>query len=236
VADAVWISRHGQLETFIATQTEYNLLNRSAEKDVIPALAHYGLGFIPYYPLASGLLTGKYSAGAAAQGRLKDNFLRLGDAYLTERNLGLVSALEAFCRAREHSLLELAVSWLAQQSIVASVIDYTARLIAGSVVAIRHVHHEPVQLFGHLDLTGQTTVRLHVVGHLEHGLFQVVSCAGPAPPGLVDIDMAGRTGAGTSANSGNPRHAVRHGTLHNTVARLQVHYMLFAARFDVRNL
>jgi aryl-alcohol dehydrogenase-like predicted oxidoreductase len=68
VADAVWISRHGQLETFIATQTEYNLLNRSAEKDVIPALAHYGLGFIPYYPLASGLLTGKYSAGAAGAG------------------------------------------------------------------------------------------------------------------------------------------------------------------------
>jgi aryl-alcohol dehydrogenase-like predicted oxidoreductase len=122
VADAVWISRHRQLETFIATQTEYNLLNRSAEKDVIPALAHYGLGFIPYYPLASGLLTGKYSAGAAAQGRLKDNFLRLGDAYLTERNLGIVGALEAFCRERGHSLLELAVSWLAQQSTVASVI------------------------------------------------------------------------------------------------------------------
>jgi aryl-alcohol dehydrogenase-like predicted oxidoreductase len=122
VADAVWISRHGGLETFIATQTEYNLLNRSAEKEVIPALAHYGLGFIPYYPLASGLLTGKYSVGAAAQGRLKDNFLRLGDAYLTERNLGIVSALETFCRAREHSLLELAVSWLAQQNTVASVI------------------------------------------------------------------------------------------------------------------
>ena len=122
VADAVWISRQGGLETFIATQTEYNLLNRSAEKEVIPALAHFGLGFIPYYPLASGLLTGKYSAGAAAQGRLKDNFLRLGDTYLTERNLGIVSALETFCRARGHSLLELAVSWLAQQNTVASVI------------------------------------------------------------------------------------------------------------------
>jgi aryl-alcohol dehydrogenase-like predicted oxidoreductase len=122
VVDALWISRHGQLETFIATQTEYNLLNRAAEKDVIPALAHYGLGFIPYFPLASGLLTGKYSAGADAQGRLKDNFLRLGDTYLTDRNFGTVRALEAFCRERGHSLLELAVSWLAQQSTVASVI------------------------------------------------------------------------------------------------------------------
>jgi aryl-alcohol dehydrogenase-like predicted oxidoreductase len=122
VADAVWISRQGGLETFIAAQTEYNLLNRSAEKEVIPSLAHYGLGFIPYYPLASGLLTGKYSAGATAQGRLKDNFLRLGDIYMTERNLGIVSALGAFSRERGHSLLELAVSWLAQQNTVASVI------------------------------------------------------------------------------------------------------------------
>ncbi|MDB5968691.1 MAG: putative oxidoreductase [Hydrocarboniphaga sp.] len=121
VADAVWISKHQGLETFIATQTEYNLLNRSAEKDVIPALQHYGLGFIPYYPLASGLLTGKYSA-PGAQGRLKDNFLRLGDTFMTERNLKLVKALDAYCRERGHTLLELAVSWLAAQPGVASVI------------------------------------------------------------------------------------------------------------------
>jgi aryl-alcohol dehydrogenase-like predicted oxidoreductase len=121
VADAIWTSRHNQLETFVATQTEYNLLNRSAEKDVIPALAHYGLGFIPYYPLASGLLTGKYLT-QGAQGRLKDNFLRLGDAYLTERNIEVTRGLEAFCSERGHTLLELAVSWLAQQNTVASVI------------------------------------------------------------------------------------------------------------------
>ncbi len=121
VVDALWTSRHLKLDSFICTQTEYNLLNRGAEKEVIPALAHYGLGFIPYYPLASGLLTGKYS-GAGAQGRLKDNFLRLGDAFLTERNLKIVAALEAFCRDRGHTLLELAVSWLACQPTVSSVI------------------------------------------------------------------------------------------------------------------
>ena len=121
VADALWISRQQNLETFICTQTEYSLLNRTAEKDVIPALEHYGLGFIPYYPLASGLLTGKYSA-EGSQGRLKDNFLRLGDAFMTERNLKLVHALEAFCRERGHTLLELAISWLAAQRTVASVI------------------------------------------------------------------------------------------------------------------
>jgi aryl-alcohol dehydrogenase-like predicted oxidoreductase len=67
-------------------------------------------------------LTGKYSAGASPRGRLKENFLRLADTFLTQRNLAVVSSLEAFCSERGHSLLELAVSWLAQQTTVASVI------------------------------------------------------------------------------------------------------------------
>jgi len=123
VVDAVWISKHFNLETFIAAQDHYNLLKRDADKDLIPALQHHGLGFIPYYPLASGLLTGKYSRGtSAAEGRLKDNFLGLGNYFLNERNLQVVGALEEFCRARGHTLLELAVSWLAAQPIVSSVI------------------------------------------------------------------------------------------------------------------
>jgi aryl-alcohol dehydrogenase-like predicted oxidoreductase len=123
VVDAVWISKHCNLETFIAAQDHYNLLKRDADKDLIPALLHHGLGFIPYYPLASGLLTGKYSPGkSGAAGRLQDNFLGLGQYFLNERNLEVVGALEDFCRARGHSLLELAVSWLAAQPVVSSVI------------------------------------------------------------------------------------------------------------------
>ncbi|NGY03971.1 aldo/keto reductase [Solimonas terrae] len=124
IVDALWTSRHHGYASFIGAQTEYSLLNRGAEKDVIPALAHYGLGFIPYFPLASGLLTGKYSArdGVDAQGRLKDNFLNLGNNFMTERNLRVVGELDAFCRAHGHTLLELAISWLAQQPTVASVI------------------------------------------------------------------------------------------------------------------
>jgi aryl-alcohol dehydrogenase-like predicted oxidoreductase len=123
VADAILTARHGGLESFIATQMEYNLLNRAAEKDHVPAMEHYGLGFIPYYPLAGGLLTGKYSAGTGAtEGRLKENFLRLGDVFLTERNLKVVNALDSFCRQRGRTLLELAVSWLAAQRTVSSVI------------------------------------------------------------------------------------------------------------------
>ncbi len=123
IADAVWLSRHFNLETLIAAQDHYNLLKRDADKELIPALQHYGLGFIPYYPLASGLLTGKYSTGqAGGGGRLGENFLGLGNYFLTERNLQIVGALEEFCRARGHTLLELAVSWIAAQPAVASVI------------------------------------------------------------------------------------------------------------------
>ena len=120
LVDAVWTSRHSHLETFIAAQDQYNLLKRDADKDLIPALRHYGLGFIPYYPLASGLLTGKYSSGG--EGRLKENFLGLGNYFLNERNLKMVNALEEFCRNRDRTLLELAVSWLAAQPVVSSVI------------------------------------------------------------------------------------------------------------------
>jgi len=123
VVDAVWTSRHFGLETLIAAQDHYNLLKRDADKDMIPALEHHGLGFIPYYPLASGLLTGKYSSGAnVADGRLQANFLGLGNYFLTDRNLKLAGELEEFCRSRGHTLLELAVSWLAAQPVVSSVI------------------------------------------------------------------------------------------------------------------
>jgi aryl-alcohol dehydrogenase-like predicted oxidoreductase len=123
VADAVWISKHHGIEQFIAAQDHYNLLKRDVEKDLLPALKHYGVGFIPYFPLASGLLTGKYSAGVSnTEGRLKDNFLNLGTAMLTERNLKIVKSLEEFCSQRGRTLLELAIGWLLANPLVPTVI------------------------------------------------------------------------------------------------------------------
>jgi aryl-alcohol dehydrogenase-like predicted oxidoreductase len=123
VADAVWTSQHHGLARFIASQDHYNLLKRDAEKDLIPALRHYGLGLIPYFPLSGGLLSGKYSKGLqSAEGRLKDNFLGMADWFGTPRNLKIVAELEQFCKARGRTLLELAVSWLAAQPYVSSVI------------------------------------------------------------------------------------------------------------------
>ena len=65
VADAAWVARTEHLCPFISAQNEYNLLNRHAEHGLVPALRHFGIGLLPYYPLASGLLTGKYRRGEA---------------------------------------------------------------------------------------------------------------------------------------------------------------------------
>jgi len=120
IADAMWISKSLGLERFICCQHEHNLLNRDAEKELIPLMQHYGMGFVPYYPLASGLLTGKYANGGS--GRLNENWLRTGDVFLNERNQRVVAALQSFCEARGHTLLELAINWLATQPTVDSLI------------------------------------------------------------------------------------------------------------------
>jgi len=76
-----------------------------------------------YFPLASGMLTGKYGrSGGQALGRLADNFLGLGAAFMTDRNFEVVEKLEAFCKERDRTLLELAISCLAQQRFVSSAI------------------------------------------------------------------------------------------------------------------
>jgi aryl-alcohol dehydrogenase-like predicted oxidoreductase len=106
---------------FVSVQNEYSLLKREPEPSVLPACERLGLAFLPYFPLASGLLTGKYESGKAAP---KDSRLSLSwtSRFTTERNVRIAEALKAFAAARGHTLLELAISWLAARSRVASVI------------------------------------------------------------------------------------------------------------------
>jgi aryl-alcohol dehydrogenase-like predicted oxidoreductase len=96
-------------------------LHREPEEDVIPKCLRSGLAFIPYFPLASGLLTGKYrlSRPAPKGSRLESRF---GTGPFTNENLELVEALLAFAASRRHHLGELAISWLAARPAVASVI------------------------------------------------------------------------------------------------------------------
>jgi aryl-alcohol dehydrogenase-like predicted oxidoreductase len=109
---------------FVSIQNEYSLLERSVEADVLPECAARELAFLPYFPLASGLLTGKYRAGQAVpEGtRLSEPQSPLRDRFLNDPKLRRAEELAQFAKKRGHSLLELAFSWLAARSEVRSVI------------------------------------------------------------------------------------------------------------------
>jgi aryl-alcohol dehydrogenase-like predicted oxidoreductase len=120
--DAIKIARAQQLASFAATQDEYNLLNRAIERDLIPVVERHGLALVPYFPLASGLLSGKYRKGQPVPPGTRLAEQRLSSRFLTEENLAIVERLGAFCTERGRTLLELAFGWMLSRQAVASVI------------------------------------------------------------------------------------------------------------------
>lgn len=123
MVEAQWTAKALGLPGFVSAQDEYSLVKREHEADLIPALREYGLGLLPYFPLASGLLTGKYRRNAPMpEGARLTNTQRLADRYLNERNWQISEKLADFAEARGHTSLELAFSWLLAQAPVASVI------------------------------------------------------------------------------------------------------------------
>jgi aryl-alcohol dehydrogenase-like predicted oxidoreductase len=123
VVDAVWTARDNGLPGFVSCQDEVSLLVRKHDGELMPAMRTFGLGLLPYFPLAGGLLTGKYQRNnpMPADARLTKT-QRLADRYLTEKNWGITEKLGDFAAARGHSLLELAFSWLLARPPVSSVI------------------------------------------------------------------------------------------------------------------
>ncbi|MEJ6739535.1 MAG: aldo/keto reductase [Actinomycetota bacterium] len=121
IADAEWIARTNGTARFISAQNHYNLIERTAETDVLPACERFGLGQLPYFPLASGLLTGKYQRGVAApaDGRIAAWHM---DAMLSDANFDKVEAIAAFANERGLSLLQVALGGLASRPAIASVI------------------------------------------------------------------------------------------------------------------
>jgi aryl-alcohol dehydrogenase-like predicted oxidoreductase len=118
--EAQLTARQLNLATFASCQDEYSLLKRDLDKENIGVMERYGLGLLPYFPLASGLLTGKHKRGAAAAGtRLATPMF---SNFLNDRNFDIVEKLEGFVKARGHSMVELAFSWLAARPTVASII------------------------------------------------------------------------------------------------------------------
>jgi len=122
-AEAEFIARELGTNKFISCQEEWNVLNRNIEIDVVPMMEAYGLGMLPYFPLASGLLTGKYKKDAMPEGaRLTDMPRFANRGYVTEENFAKVEKLENFAKQRGYSILQLAFSWLASQKVTGSVI------------------------------------------------------------------------------------------------------------------
>ena len=113
------IIRRKGITPIVALQNEYSLLERSAEEEVLPLCRELGIGFVPYFPLASGLLTGKYRRGepAPSGSRLEGRAERL-----TDERFDRVEGLERFAAARGHTILELAIGALVSTPGVASVI------------------------------------------------------------------------------------------------------------------
>jgi aryl-alcohol dehydrogenase-like predicted oxidoreductase len=134
VADADWTSRTRGLARFISAQNEYSLLERGVEAELVPACERFGIGVLPYFPLASGLLTGKYRRGepAPAGTRLAARSQALADA-----DFDRIEALESFALQAGRSLLELAIGGLAARPAVSSVIAgaTTAEQVRANVAA-----------------------------------------------------------------------------------------------------
>jgi len=170
LVDADWIARSQQLSAFISAQHPYNLLDRQIEHELLPACLAHGIGLLPYFPLASGFLTGKYRPGErrpegarladgspktdamtgqpdAIVRRVRPELVRwlTEESIFNEENYEILKKLTAFAEARGHSVLELAIAWLAGQPGVGSVLvgaSSTEQIEQNAVAADWHLTAE----------------------------------------------------------------------------------------------
>jgi aryl-alcohol dehydrogenase-like predicted oxidoreductase len=121
--EAQWTARAAQLTPFISAQNQYNLLDRRIERELVPAAKAYGMSILPYFPLANGFLTGKYRPGEAApEGTRLAAMGPRAEATLNEGNFATLGRLEDLAQRSGHTMVDLAVGWLASQPHVGSVI------------------------------------------------------------------------------------------------------------------
>ncbi|MBI4197487.1 MAG: aldo/keto reductase [Chloroflexi bacterium] len=123
IAQAMETAKALHLEPFVSDQPEYSMLRREVEKEVAPCCGAYGLGILPFFPLASGFLTGKYKRGQAApEGTRLAGNSRQASSLLTNANFDVLEGLENFAAERGHSMVDLAFAWLLANPVVSSVI------------------------------------------------------------------------------------------------------------------
>ena len=121
LTDAEWTARTTGVDRFISAQNRYSLLDRRVERELVPACEHFGVGLLPYFPLESGLLTGKYRRGAEAPEGTRIAAWGM-TASLSDANFDVIDALERFAADRAVTLLDVAIGGLAARPAVASVI------------------------------------------------------------------------------------------------------------------
>jgi len=119
--EAAQVTAQGGGARFVSVQNNYSLLHREPEAEVLPECERLGIAFLPFFPLANGLLTGKYRQGQPfpKSSRAGDGF---GPKVFTEENLALAEQLGRVAESRGHTMLELAMSWLASKRVISSVI------------------------------------------------------------------------------------------------------------------
>ncbi|MEV6573960.1 aldo/keto reductase [Streptomyces sp. NPDC051577] len=153
LTEAAHVAREIGAAPFVSAQNEWSLLQRSAERELVPAALHHGVGVLPYFPLANGLLTGKIRRGAPVPSGSR---LEGRDAYLTDERLDTVEALAALAEKYERTVLELAIGWLCAQPGCASVI--AGATSAEQVRANAAVADRPLEaaLLAEIDAIGAT--------------------------------------------------------------------------------
>lgn len=122
VAQAQAVSEANGLQRFVCCQDQYSLLARKIESELIPELQRQQLQLLPYFPLASGMLTGKYQFGAPVPPGTRLSQKRYSDRFLNDTNFAIVERLKEFCARHGRSMVELAFGWLLTKPVVAGVI------------------------------------------------------------------------------------------------------------------
>lgn len=124
--DAAWVSQTNNLSPFISAQNRYSLLTRGAEAELIPACMSHGLGLLPFFPLESGLLTGKYQRGKKPAKGTRwaawANRPTMADRFFGDDRLAIVDKLQDLSAKYEHTMLEMAIGWLLNKTCISSVI------------------------------------------------------------------------------------------------------------------
>ncbi len=123
MATSQQISARNNLHHFVSEQPHFHMLERSVEHEVLPAAEYYGIGILPFFPLAGGFLTGKYKRGKGAPAGSRGETSSYVQRYMTEENYTIIEKLEAFSKARNRALNELAHAWLLSFPQVSSVIS-----------------------------------------------------------------------------------------------------------------